>query len=572
MSTVLRNARTFQNRNPLVTRTEEKLHGPLRSQQRELVAQQNLILMEQMRKLRQKKKQGVVGLGGMGAVGQSGARGNGVRGPVPLIPIPMGHREEELKHQLDHKSGMGIGDGEEDEPHMGLDLESMDRGSNQASGARIFVSVASYRDPEAILTVSDLFLKADQPDRVVVGLYEQNDPVTDKKFTLSHLLKEEPGNPLVSQLVPRYEADQLRVMTSPCTDAKGPMYARALIEENLFSGEDFYMIIDSHSLFVHGWDTLCINEWNHANTKSAKPVLSYYAPNFDRAKRAQTPLELNPTLKLDYLRFLKFDSNSGFPMPTKQSFKNMPREPIPALFWTACFSFASSTMVHEVPFDKEYPFLFLGEEICMNMRMWTHGYDVYNPSKHVLFHIESRDYRPTFWELFHEHRTPTNASFTVTEEDRKVRKVQHTASIQRMSQLLCNYKNYEKGLGNVRSYAEFCDFIGINFVKQQAKDYTTFGRTKVPSREEQYAKMAENTAVVKPIVPVRGGGGGHPVLNGRRNPAHPNPSQSGQRQWPWTRPVPKAQATKQPQSTRQLQSLKPLNMMGQMQSRQPYRK
>ena len=183
-----------------------------------------------------------------------------------------------------------------------------------------------------------------------------------------------------------------------------------------------------------------------------------------------------------------------------QAYVNMPREPIPALFWTACFSFAPAEMVERVPFDDKYPYLFLGEEICMNLRLYTHGFNVYGPTQHILYHIESRDYRPTFWELFHANKMPANASFAVTDEDRAERKALHAESIKRMAQLIYNHPHHDipdqYGLGVVRSYEQFCKFIGIDFQKQQAKEHTRYGRTEQPGPEELYAKVVKNTAVV----------------------------------------------------------------------------
>ena len=38
----------------------------------------------------------------------------------------------------------------------------------------IFVSIASYRDPLCKRTIADLFAKADHPERITVGVVQQN--------------------------------------------------------------------------------------------------------------------------------------------------------------------------------------------------------------------------------------------------------------------------------------------------------------------------------------------------------------------------------------------------------------
>lgn len=488
MSVVLQNPRIFQNRNRIISKTQEMIRGSHRAQQRELVAQQNLILLEQQRRVRLRREAN-------GASKMNGVKMNGVHDQSDLDQlVPNGILQNGFTHD-DFRDNHDTHSNPEDRPTSNATAQP-------TAQATIFVSVASYRDRECILTVADLFAKAEHFNRVFVGVYEQNDPETDKPFTIAHLLENEPDK--IPKLAEYYNANQLRVMSSDCTDAKGPMYARALIEQNLFENEQFYMMIDSHSLFEPKWDSICLSEWNKARKLSPRPVLSYYPPNFvmnsqGESQRTKTPLQLNPGLKLDYMRLDKFDKNCGFPVMTKQAYVNMPREPIRSLFWTACFSFAPASVLEYVPFDDGFPYLFLGEEICMNLRLFTHGYDVFGPTQHILYHIETRSYRPTFWELFYVHTQPKDASFKVTDADRDTRKAIMNASIARMSQLLYNHPEHgipdRYGLGHVRTYEQFCDFIGINFEKQQAEQHTHLGRTRQPSKEEQYAKTVKNTAV-----------------------------------------------------------------------------
>ena len=41
----------------------------------------------------------------------------------------------------------------------------------------IYVAIASYRDPQCIRTIANLFTRAGKPERIVVGVVEQNTPV-----------------------------------------------------------------------------------------------------------------------------------------------------------------------------------------------------------------------------------------------------------------------------------------------------------------------------------------------------------------------------------------------------------
>jgi hypothetical protein len=43
----------------------------------------------------------------------------------------------------------------------------------------------------------------------------------------------------------------------------------------------------------------------------------------------------------------------------------------------------------------------MGEEIIMSSRLWTAGYDIFNPNTAVVGHIYVRRHKPKFWESVH---------------------------------------------------------------------------------------------------------------------------------------------------------------------------
>jgi len=57
--------------------------------------------------------------------------------------------------------------------HVGI------KGDEKVTGPRIFVNIASYRDPECQWTVKDLFDKAEHPERIFVGICWQCVPIED---------------------------------------------------------------------------------------------------------------------------------------------------------------------------------------------------------------------------------------------------------------------------------------------------------------------------------------------------------------------------------------------------------
>ena len=73
-------------------------------------------------------------------------------------------------------------------------------------------------------------------------------------------------------------------------------------------------------------------------------------------------------------------------------------EPKYAPFVAAGFFFCHGAFLHEVPFDPLLPWIFMGEEISMSVRLWTAGYDIFSPTINVLNHYYVRRHYPKFWE------------------------------------------------------------------------------------------------------------------------------------------------------------------------------
>lgn len=75
---------------------------------------------------------------------------------------------------------------------------------------------------------------------------------------------------------------QIREVRIPWQEATGPCKARHLAQQ-LWSGEEFCLQIDSHMRFVPGWDTKLKQMLRRAEQKSAfgKAVVSSYPPAYE---------------------------------------------------------------------------------------------------------------------------------------------------------------------------------------------------------------------------------------------------------------------------------------------------
>src|SRR5260370_34002212 len=101
---------------------------------------------------------------------------------------------------------------------------------------RIFVQIASYRDPELPWTLRDMFEKAAHPERISVGLCLQVMPEGD-----------EACEPTTSR------PEQVRCIRCDARGSQGACWARSLTQ-TLWDGEQFTLQVDSHTRFVPAWD------------------------------------------------------------------------------------------------------------------------------------------------------------------------------------------------------------------------------------------------------------------------------------------------------------------------------
>jgi hypothetical protein len=70
--------------------------------------------------------------------------------------------------------------------------------------------------------------------------------------------------------------------------------------------------------------------------------------------------------------------------------------PVRARFFSGGFAFADGSFVRDVPADPDH--YFNTEEITLAVRAYTHGYDLFHPHRHVLWHHYGRPGMPRVWD------------------------------------------------------------------------------------------------------------------------------------------------------------------------------
>jgi hypothetical protein len=308
----------------------------------------------------------------------------------------------------------------------------------------IFISIASYRDPELERTIRSAIDNAVNPHELYFGVF------------LQELEKFEPD----LSWVPNLTLNKIHPKM-----ARGAGYARAQIMP-MYSGQDYFLQIDSHTVFEKNWDQLCIDQYKKAQdiSKNKKIILSYFPPPFY--------VEQNKTISI-----IK-NSKTQLPYPTKQkpmltkrgewtaqrvelSNKNLPEESTTIL---AGFIFSTGDLIKDVPYDPEISFF--GEELCFAIRAWTRGWDIYSPCVKIVYHFYTREGYSKIWK------------------DRNLREISwkelETLSKQRQRQILCGIESGIYGVGTERTIEEYEKITGINFKKM----YNTTSDTIVLREKE----------------------------------------------------------------------------------------
>ena len=244
-----------------------------------------------------------------------------------------------------------------------------------AKNGKIFIQIASYRDPELINTLDDCIDKADKPEKLVFGICWQ------------HSDEDEWDN------IDKYKDDKrFKIVDVNYKDSKGACWARNTLQQE-YTNEEYTLQLDSHHRFIEGWDTELIKMLKGLQKKGhKKPLLtsyiSSYNPENDPEGRVKVPWLMN------FDRFIP--EGAVFFLPATIPGWEKMTEPIPGRFYSAHFAFSLGSFVKEVPHDPEY--YFHGEEISIAVRAYTHGYDLFHPHKIIAWHEYTRKGRTKQWD------------------------------------------------------------------------------------------------------------------------------------------------------------------------------
>jgi hypothetical protein len=303
---------------------------------------------------------------------------------------------------------------------------------------KIFIQIASYRDPELVKTVKDCIANAKKPENLVFSIARQFHP--DDKFDDLSEYKDDP---------------RFRILDIPHQESKGVCWARNLTQQ-LYQNEEYTMHIDSHIRFEKDCDDTLIGMIKQLKKKGhKKPLLTGYVSSFnpenDPAGRVREPW------RMVFDRFIP--EGAVFFLPeTIPGWQDL-TEPVTARFYSAHFCFTIGKFAKEVQHDPEY--YFHGEEISIAARAYTHGYDLFHPHKVVIWHEYTRKGRTKQWDddkLW---------------GDKNKKSHQKNRKLFSMDGEVFNPDDFGKyGFGKVRTLRDYEKYAGLLFSERAIQQYT----------------------------------------------------------------------------------------------------
>jgi hypothetical protein len=332
------------------------------------------------------------------------------------------------------------------------------------SNKKIFIQIASYRDPQLVPTIKDCIANAKWPENLVFCIawqHSQDEKIYDIK-----------------------DLPNVKIIDIPYMQSKGACWARNQIQQQ-YDGEEYTLQLDSHHRFVKDWDEVVIGMYKQLkNMGYNKPLLTGYIPSFDPDNdpdsRIQTPW------RMDFDRFIP--EGAVFFLPASiDNWKDL-SSPTPARFYSAHFCFTGGKFCKEVQHDPEY--YFHGEEISIAVRAFTHGYDLFHPHRLVAWHEYTRKGRAKHWD---DH----SASNTSKIPDKKDwgernhlchRRNRILFSMDGEKHETINWGVY--GFGTERTLQDYEKYSGLHFGKR-AVQQETLDKAYPPNKSSKYKTDAE---------------------------------------------------------------------------------
>ena len=305
----------------------------------------------------------------------------------------------------------------------------------------IMLHLPGYRDPELVPTIKSALENAKYPKRVHFGICRQYHP--DDTFDNVDEYRNDP---------------RFKIKDVLYTEAQGLPWARAIINEELLTDEDYILQLDSHHRFAKDWDETLIRMHNQREKQGYKPILAAYLPLYtpfnDPAGRTIEPWQQH------FVCF--YPHGTIFIRPGLLTGWQDMTEPPMSRFLSGHFCFARAEWAKEIKHDPDI--YFSGEEINLTVRSFTAGYDMFHPHELVVWHSTMREERDGILKWDDD---ATRGVDWWTKQETARAKIRQLFRVEDNGFDLTGYD-----LGTVRTLAEYEAYAGVNFKNKSVQKYT----------------------------------------------------------------------------------------------------
>jgi hypothetical protein len=287
---------------------------------------------------------------------------------------------------------------------------------------KIFVQIASYRDPDLKNTIQDLIHNAVYKRDLTFGICWQHS-------------KED----FWDDITEYGKQQNIKIIDVDYTLSQGACWARNLTQ-SLYDGEEFTLQIDSHTRSEPEWDKKVIELYS--NLCNNKAIISTYPTIFIPGQKYE---EYRKDLYSCHVYHMKNGLISARPRIIQNQTK-----PIRAVAIAAGFIFGPGKIISDVPYDPD--FYFTGEESAIALRLFTHGYDLYHPNIKLFYHYYTRKEQKKHWS---DHKNWHRYS---------------TKCHKKLHCLLGRNNDFDLGdygLGNIRTIEHWRKYSGIDYINKK---------------------------------------------------------------------------------------------------------
>ena len=241
---------------------------------------------------------------------------------------------------------------------------------------------------------------------------------------------------------------------------------RGAVRNCFTTDEEFNLQIDGHTRFIEGWDEVLIGMLAQTDSHP-NPSL----PPIQRALCRESRFLREVLTQSMFLIFAKTAHGTNSP-PYLKNPESL-SHPVPARSLAGGFYFTLGAHCREVPYD---PSIYFSDENSMAVRSFTHGYDLFHPHRHILWHHYGRESAPRHWA---DH----------TEEARRSGAVQHFWWLREWRSVLQHQQLFGQadygiairhGFGNQRSVGRFRKIRRVRLPRAQTSFSDTRGSYRLP--------------------------------------------------------------------------------------------